>query len=264
MPTHSLRRPAAPSARRTAFFSGAFAPTARAPERFDKARGAVRKTWQGARSPVTVVPIVQPPRGYDIPPPLLGSALEGDAAALETLARALRPAIQAEVVRVLARSRGSARGRDLRQEVDDFVQEVWLGLFANDARELRRWRPEMAPLTAYVRGIAFCDAISRVRSRTRSPFTEDPTLPEDLAPVPKSEPSPETKAISRDLLHRLIEAVRADLGPRGAAVFELLVLREQPVELVCASLEMSEDAVYAWKSRITKLARRLRDELLSE
>lgn len=207
--------------------------------------------------------IVQAPRGYDIAPPLLGSALEGDAAALGELARALRPVIQSEVVRVLSRSRGSARGRDLRQEVDDFVQEVWLGLFANDARELRRWRPELSPLTAYVRAIAFCDAVSRVRSRTRSPFTEDPTLPEDLAPVPKSDPSPESKAISRDLLRRLIDAVRADLGPRGAAVFELLVLREQPVELVCAALEMSEDAVYAWKSRISKLARRLRDELLS-
>lgn len=203
-------------------------------------------------------------RGPDISKPLVDAALSGDATSMGALARALRPAIQAEITSVLARSRGSARGRDLRQEVDDFVQEVWANLFANDARELRRWRPEVAPLTAYVRSIAYCDAISLVRSRTRSPFTEDPTSPEDFDPVPESEPSPESEAISRDLLQRLIDAIRAELGPRGSSVFELLVLRERPVDEVCAALEMTEDAAYAWRSRIAKLARRVRSELLSE
>ena len=61
-----------------------------------------------------------------------------------------------------------------------------------------------------------------------------------------------------------MEAVRDQLGPRGASVFELLVLRERPVEEVCGVLSMSEDAVYAWRSRITKLARQIRDRLLSE
>lgn len=208
-----------------------------------------------------IVATLRPP---EISRSLVDAALAGDAAAMGEIARALRPAIQGEVTAVLARSRGSAKGRRLLQEVDDFVQEVWLGLFANDARELRRWQPEISPLGAYVRSIAYCDAISLIRSRTRSPFTEDPTAPDDFDPLPKSEPSPESAAISRDLLVRLIEAVRGELGPRGASVFEMLVLRERPVEEVCSALEMSEDAAYAWRSRIAKLARRVRSELLSE
>lgn len=208
--------------------------------------------------------IVVSPRSPEISRSLVDAALLGDPVAMRTMAGALRPAIQAEVTAVLARSRGSARGRSLLQEVDDFVQEVWLGLFSNDARELRRWQPELSPLTSYVRSIAYCDAISLLRSRTRSPFTEDPTAPDEFDPVPKSEPSPESSTIARDLLLRLVDAVHGELGPRGASVFELLVLRERPVEEVCSALEMSEDAAYAWRSRIAKLARRVRADLLSE
>jgi RNA polymerase sigma-70 factor (ECF subfamily) len=204
------------------------------------------------------------PEGNPVSRELLNAALTGDRSAVLALVRVLRPIIQSEVAAVLARSRGSMRGRNIAQEVDDFVQEVFVGLFASDARALRRFDPAIAPLEAYVRGIAFHDAISRVRSRPRSPFTEDPTEPGDFEPTPESEPDPESSTISRDLLQRLVVAVRSELGPRGGSVFELLVLRERPVEEVCQALEMSEDAVYAWRSRIGKLARKVRDDLLSE
>ncbi len=122
----------------------------------------------------------------------------------------------------------------------------------------------METLPRFVRGVAYCDAISILRSRTRSPFTEDPTEPEAFDPVPKSDPNPESQALSRDFLLQLVEGVRGELGPRGTSVFELLVLRERPVEEVCGVLQMSEDAVYAWRSRIGKLARQIRERLLSE
>ncbi|MBK8258259.1 MAG: sigma-70 family RNA polymerase sigma factor [Polyangiaceae bacterium] len=195
---------------------------------------------------------------------VLDNALAGDRSAVRELIANLRPVVQTAVVGVLARSRGSARGRPLAQEVDDFVQEVFARLFASDAKELRRWQPAVAPLETFVRGIAYCDAVSILRNRTTSPYTEDPIEPEQFDPIPKSEPTPETRAISRDALLRLVDAIRNGLGPRGAAVFELLILRERPVEEVCATLAMSEDAVYAWRSRIGKKAREIQLELLSE
>ena len=198
-----------------------------------------------------------------IPPETFEAALGGDPRAVRVLVAVLRPVIQSEIAATLARSRGRARGRSLAQDVDDFVQEVFANLFADDAKELRRWRPELSPLTAFVRGVAFCDAISILRSRTRSPYTEDPVEPEAFDPVPRSEPSPERLALERTFLVQIVEAVRAELGARGAAVFELLVLRERPVSEVCHTLQMSEDAVYAWRSRIGKLARQIRDQLQS-
>jgi len=36
----------------------------------------------------------------------------------------------------------SAAGRDVRQEVADLIQEVFMALFADDARVLRSWQPE--------------------------------------------------------------------------------------------------------------------------
>ncbi|MEZ4301053.1 MAG: sigma-70 family RNA polymerase sigma factor [Polyangiaceae bacterium] len=203
-------------------------------------------------------------RRTPVTPEELNAALSGDRQALASVIGALRPVVQVEVVAVLSRSRGAAKGRPLRQEVDDFVQEVFTALFASQAKELRRWRPEIAPLESFVRGIAYCDAISILRSRKSSPYTEDPTAPDALDPIPESEPSPESATISRDMLNRLVGSLRDKLGPRGTEVFELLILRERPIDEVCHVLAMSEDAVYAWRSRIGKLARKLHRDLLSE
>ena len=47
-------------------------------------------------------------------------------------------------------------------------------------------------------------------------------------------------------------------------VFELLWAEQRSVEEVCAELAMKRDAVYAWRSRIRKLARALAEESAAE
>src|SRR5687768_1618744 len=80
------------------------------------------------------------------------------------------------VARGLARRMVKARGRDLRQEVEDLTQEVFVALFADDARALRLWDPARgASLANFVGLLAEREVASILRSGRRSPWTEDPT-----------------------------------------------------------------------------------------
>lgn len=176
--------------------------------------------------------------------------------------RALRPVIQARVTRVLLRYRGAARGRTVSQEVDDLVQQVFAGLFADGAKELRAHDPALGlGLAGFVGLVAERDALSLLRSRRQSPFTEEPTDGEALAGSAGAWPSPEREALDRELLRRVVETLRGELSAKGAAIFEMLVVEERPVEEVCAAMGMSTDAVYAWRSRIAKRARAIAKEL---
>jgi RNA polymerase sigma-70 factor (ECF subfamily) len=73
---------------------------------------------------------------------LIRRALTGDPTALTELVAVLTPVIQARVARtLLARRHRLAGGRDVRQEVEDLSQDVFLTLFSRDARVLRDWQP---------------------------------------------------------------------------------------------------------------------------
>ena len=74
---------------------------------------------------------------------LVGEALAGDQLALTRLVGALTPVVQARVARtLLARRPLRASGRDVRQEVEDLTQEIFLALFSRSAHVLRSWRAE--------------------------------------------------------------------------------------------------------------------------
>ncbi|MEM9068746.1 MAG: sigma-70 family RNA polymerase sigma factor [Myxococcota bacterium] len=188
---------------------------------------------------------------------LLDAALAGDRGAGKELVDRLAPVVQIRVARLLRR-RGVPRGRDARQEMQDLVQDVFARLFANNARALRGWDPTKgANLSTFVGIIADREVVSILRTAKRSPFTEEP----QERPVVESRvslaPRPDEQAAARQSLDRLLDRLAAELSPLGYRVFELLWCEERSVEDVCAELELSRDAVYAWRSRIRKLARKL-------
>ncbi len=189
-------------------------------------------------------------------------ALAGDRTAIRALIGALQPVVQARVARVLLRRRGAARGRDVRQELEDLVQEVYLSLFADDGRTLRAWEPERGlSLANFVGLVAERQAIAVLRSGRRSPWTEDPTDEETLDLERRDTVGPEVRVESRELLERLLDRMKEELSPKGQHLFTLLFLRERSVPEVRAETGMSDAAVYAWRSRLGKLARRLAAEL---
>lgn len=194
---------------------------------------------------------------------LVGRALEGDEAAVRGLIDLLTPVVQARVARVLLRHR-PAGGRPIRELVEDLTQESLLTLFADSGKVLRRWDPQQGlSLENFVGLVARRQALSTVRTGRRNPWREDPTLDESLErPAPGEDP--ERLTASRQQLRRLLERVQEELSPLGWQLFELLFLKEMEVTEVQEITSMSSAAIYAWRSRLRRLARRLEKELVSE
>lgn len=192
----------------------------------------------------------------------IDSALRGDPAAIERLVAALSPIVQARIARtLLLYRRGGAAGRDVHQEVADLTQEVFLLLFAQDGKVLRTWQPERGlTLENFVGLVAERQTVSLLRSGRRSPWKEDPTLAEDLDTRPSLQPETADQVASRDQLRYLLRRLKEELSPLGRHLFELLFVQELEVGEVEAATGLSADAVYAWRSRLRKLARRLLQE----
>lgn len=196
---------------------------------------------------------------------LLDRCLQRDQEALALLVHQLTPVVQARVARALWKRAFSARGRDVRQELADMVQNVFVALFENDSRKLRAWDPERGlSLAGFVGYLAEREVYSRLRRGRSSPWTEDPVPDETLAANPAPLPSPETVTLSRDRLRSLVARVQEELTPLARHVFQLLFIEQLEVREICAQLAMTEDAVYAWRSRLTRKIRTLNDELESE
>lgn len=189
------------------------------------------------------------------------AALSGDGAATRRLVHALLPVVQARVARALVRRRGGS-GRDVRQEVEDLAQEVFASLFEDDARALRAWDPARGlSLASFCGLLAERQVASILRSGRRSPWTEAATELEDLEKDMGAEPDAEVRVSSREQLDRLALRLRESLSPRGLELFQRLVVDEEPAARVAASVGMTMDAVYAYKSRLGKLVRKLAVEI---
>ena len=190
------------------------------------------------------------------------SALAGSEPALTRLVQMLTPVIQSRVARgLLLRRTGMAAGRDVRQEVEDLTQEIFLLLFTDGGKVLRSWQPDRGlSLLNFVGLVAERQTASILRSGKRSPWKEDPTLAEDFdAAAP--ERGPEEVTASREQFRLLLDRLTEELSPLGRHLFDLLFLRELPLEEVVRETGMSPDAVYAWRSRLRRLTGRLLAEM---
>jgi DNA-directed RNA polymerase specialized sigma24 family protein len=202
----------------------------------------------------------------DLTPQLVQRALEGDARALRTLVDALTPTIQARVVRRLFRSRAPGRrDRDIRQEIEDMTQEVFVALLDDDGRALRAWSPiRGASLPSFVGLLAERQVSSILRSGRRSPWKEDPTADDVMDRYADAESDPELLAVARDLGDMLVERLTEELSLKGVQMFHLLFVQGLPAEEVAPTLKMTMQAVYAWRSRIGRLAKQIVTELREE
>jgi RNA polymerase sigma-70 factor (ECF subfamily) len=127
---------------------------------------------------------------------------------------------------------------------------------------LLQWDPSRGlDLAGFVALLARRETVSVLRSRRRCPWTEDPTLLEDLEHHAASRMGPESEAISRDLLATLAHTVRDRLSERGAKIFDLMFLEGRPVEEVCELTGISPDAFYTWRSRLQRLVREILAEI---
>ncbi len=189
---------------------------------------------------------------------LVRAALDGQAPAIRRLVEHLTPVVHARVARVLLCRQAQAGGRDLRQDVEDHVQEVFCALFAKDAQTLRRWSPEGgASLRNFVGLVAERRTITGLRSARAKAWRAEPRSHIDLG----RQEGHEARVTCRATLQRLLVLANARLSPQGRHLFDLLLLQQRPVAEVCTRANLSAAAVYAWRSRLSRMARGLRDEL---
>jgi RNA polymerase sigma-70 factor (ECF subfamily) len=199
------------------------------------------------------------------PEAVVDRALARDAGAVRALVDSLTSVVQARVVRVLGRRAGTRGGRSARQEMEDMAQEVFVALFADDARALRSWdRTRGLSLANYVGLIAEHQVASILRSGRRSPWTDEPTAVDVLADTVDDTARPEAHVASREEFGALLQRLRAALTPRGLHLFYALFVDDVAVATICEQMVMTEDAVYAAKSRILKVVRTVAEEMSRE
>jgi len=195
---------------------------------------------------------------------LLQRALAGDAAAMEALTRLLTPPIQARVARTLCRRPGH-KG-DLGRDLEDLMQEVFVRLFAENARALRAWDPDRGlSLVGFLRMVADREVSNVFASGRRQPSAERLELEENMDLHARSTaPDEERRAIDRDLLLKVYRELQTWLTPRGRELFTVVYLEERPLEEVAERFEMKRGALYAWRNRVGRKARSLLEKLQSE
>jgi DNA-directed RNA polymerase specialized sigma24 family protein len=193
---------------------------------------------------------------------LLKRALARDADAIRALVDLLTPVIQTRVAReLLGVGCMRAQKRCLRQEVADLTQEVFLSLFQRDARALRAWDPSRGALVGFVGLVAGHIVMSIVRSRRRSPWSEQAIAAADLERWGGKDDRLNDRIYSRELLVKVLNRLRGELSERDQLLFELVVLDDASVAVVTAQTGMTPGAVYTWRSRFANRVRLLAAEL---
>ncbi len=201
----------------------------------------------------------------EISKPRLEAALAGDGSAIRAFVKDLTPVIQARVARALLRHQAVARGADVRQRLDDLVQDVFVELFREDGRALRAWDPDRGlGLRGYVGLIAEQRVFATLRRRSKNPWTEELTVDEGRFDEAVAPDDPELLAASRQEVEQLFDRVRASLTPLGRTLFQRLILDEEPIAAVCSATGMSTAAVQAWSSRLKRLLQALGAEIAAE
>jgi RNA polymerase sigma-70 factor, ECF subfamily len=193
---------------------------------------------------------------------LVERALAGDKLALTRLVAALTPVVQARVARtLLCRRWARGGGRSVRDDVEDLAQDVFLSLFANQGRVLRSWQAERGlSLENFVGLVSERYVVSFLRSGRRNPWKEELASGDELD-VRVDEPSPDRVASGRQQLGLLLDRLRDHVSPLGFHLFELLFVQELSLPETMAASGLSADAVYAWRSRLRRLARELMSDV---
>ena len=183
----------------------------------------------------------------------LQRALAGDLTQLRALVDRLGPVVRARVARALSRYPQARRPHEL----EVLTQEVFVSLFASDAKLLRKWDPTRGLSLRNFVGLLAQQRVAELLRGQRKSGNERVALEDSqlrLAQRDSGEDG-EARSASRELLSRLLTYLEAHLSTLGLELFERLYVNGESVAQVCEATGMSPDAVYQWRSRLAKAAR---------
>lgn len=197
---------------------------------------------------------------FALTPDEIRSACQGERRALGTLVDTLYPVIKVEVA-VALRRRAGARGRDSRQDIDDFVQDVIVHLLADSGRVLQRWDPTKGrSLASFVRMVTRHRVARTLEGFRGNPWSGDPTEDEHLEALKADRSGTFRRLESRAQLSRLLQQLRARLNERGLRLFQLLYVEQRPIAEVSEMEGMSRAALDQWNARLRRMVRSLGNE----
>lgn len=196
---------------------------------------------------------------------ILRRALGGSEPDLQALVRLLTPAVQGAVGRIYLQGARASVLWNLREEVREQTQEVLLLLFEDDAAILRSWKQELGlSLASFAALVARRRTISRLRSQRRNPWSEMPLEPEVVDAVESQVSSHEQRLASEQLLRRAQSDVQATLNERGRQLWQWLIIEDRDNQELASVTELSLDAIYQWRSRLTRALRTRVHQLMTE
>ncbi|MCC6555981.1 MAG: sigma-70 family RNA polymerase sigma factor [Polyangiaceae bacterium] len=214
-----------------------------------------RTSVRVAREPVHL-------NGCEPTPAMIRRAIARDPQAVRALVDALTPVIRARTARVLRR-RGYRR--DVRQELLDLTQQVFLALLADGGCLLRSWDPARGlSVVNFVGLVAEQITAAALRGSRGRGLHEELVAPEELDREVESSRSPERIVASTEALGVVLRAVRDRLSARGLSLFQSLFVEGRSIEEVAAANGMSVAAVYAWRSRLGRLVESIAGEVMSQ
>ena len=185
---------------------------------------------------------------------LVARAAAGQRSAVETLATRLAPILQ-------ARARRFLRGMGYRiaaDELDDLVQEVWLVLLKDGARQLQAWDPSRgATLEGYVGMVADRELRNQLAARRRLKRGGDQVDVglEGTEHTPHGTAGPEGLVIGHHLEVDLGGHLAAHLPELGRLVYALLYQDGLGPAEAATVLQVNTQVVYNWQHKIRGLAR---------
>jgi RNA polymerase sigma factor (sigma-70 family) len=192
---------------------------------------------------------------------LIRRALAREPAAVRDLVGRISPVIERRVASTLWQRKSRL---DVRQEVKDMTQAVFLSLFEDDGKALRAWDPDRgSPFESFVALLAHRQVISILRNWRTSPWPDEPTEADRLDGAGDDGPAPDAVVESREHLFALLDRIRDELSPVGLELFQRLIVDEEPIGELSRRFKMSEAALYQWKSRLLKRLRALSAEILA-
>jgi RNA polymerase sigma-70 factor (ECF subfamily) len=146
------------------------------------------------------------------------------------------------------------------QDVDDVIQDVFLGFFAVSPRFV--YDPARGRFRGYLKMVTLNAIRTRLGKSARINTVPLSEISDDAEPIEQTW----DQTWREQLLRRAIERVRADYAahPKTFQAFEKYVLRDQPPGDVARELGVSVDSVYQAKHRVSEALKVVMSELEAE
>lgn len=136
-------------------------------------------------------------------------------------------------------------------------------LFDKECAVLRSWDPQGGlSLDNFVGLVAHRHALSVLRSKRRNPYSEEAV--DDLDQRASQSSRPDGIVVAQRTLAQLVARLEQELSPKGLHLFQRIFMDEADVADICEELDMTRDAVYAWRSRLRKRLVALAQENMSD